>query len=231
MPVRWGIAGSGAISADFALGVLASEHATLTAVAARTEERAQAFAKTYGASKSYGSYKALAQDPDIDVVYVGVTNQQHKHVSSLLLNAGKGVLCEKPATTSGADTAELINTALANNVFFMEGVWTKFFPIYTQLCSLIQDGHLGRVTYFSAAFAPGNELNEDATHEELLSKQRLWDPEYYGGILVGTSPCSCMIVLLLSLLMCACLHVCWCSVLFKQPPSLEEIITWNGKLY
>jgi dihydrodiol dehydrogenase / D-xylose 1-dehydrogenase (NADP) len=183
--VRWGIAGSGAISEDFALGVLASSKASLQAVAARSKKRAEELARAHGAKQAYEGYDALAKDPEVDVVYVGVTNQEHKRVSELFLRRGKGVLCEKPATTSRSDTNELINISQRNSAFFMEGVWTRFFPVYSKLRALIANNELGRVTYFSAAFAPGNELHEESSDEVLSSKRRLWDPKYHGGILLG----------------------------------------------
>jgi hypothetical protein len=122
--VRWGIAGSGAISEDFALGILASSKASLQAVAARSKKRAEEFARAHGAKQAYEGYDALAKDPEVDVVYVGVTNQEHKRVSELFLRRGKGVLCEKPATTSRSETNELINISQRT----LPSSWRAFGP-------------------------------------------------------------------------------------------------------
>ena len=67
MATRWGIAGAGKISHDFATGVAClpkSEH-ELVAVAARDAARAKDFAKVHGMSSAYGSYQELANDKNV----------------------------------------------------------------------------------------------------------------------------------------------------------------------
>ena len=39
-------------------------------VASRSPEKAEAFAKKYGFQKAYGSYEALLEDPEVELVYV-----------------------------------------------------------------------------------------------------------------------------------------------------------------
>lgn len=60
----------------------------------------------------------------VDVVYVGNLHGQHKESVLMMFAAGKHVLCEKPMTMCSKDTAELIATARAKNLFFME-VWEE----------------------------------------------------------------------------------------------------------
>lgn len=66
-PLRWGILSAGKISYDFAVGsaALPKEQHEFVAVAARSLESAQKFAKTHGIPKSYGSYEELVKDPEI----------------------------------------------------------------------------------------------------------------------------------------------------------------------
>ena len=49
-----------------------------------------------GGLKTYGSYQDLAEDPDVDVVYVNAIHTTHKDMSVLMLEHGKHVLSEKP---------------------------------------------------------------------------------------------------------------------------------------
>ena len=84
--VRWGIAGLGKIAHRFAKDL--THNVTLGelhAVAARDLERASAFAEQYQSPKSYGTYTALAQDPEIDVVYVATIHPLHKSLVALFL--------------------------------------------------------------------------------------------------------------------------------------------------
>ena len=67
---RWGMIGLGAIANAFAEEALESVQNPPYAVAARSLERAQEFAKRHHAQKAYGSYEELFADPDVDMVYI-----------------------------------------------------------------------------------------------------------------------------------------------------------------
>ena len=62
---RWGIVGTGYISARFADGLKHVAGAEAYAVASRDIETARAFADRFGIAKAYGSYAELAEDGDI----------------------------------------------------------------------------------------------------------------------------------------------------------------------
>ena len=68
MATRWGIASAGKISSDFVTALKALPDHKVVAVAARALEKAEAFAKTHGIEKAYGSYEELAKDPNIGMV-------------------------------------------------------------------------------------------------------------------------------------------------------------------
>ena len=63
----------------------------------------------------------------------------------LALNAGKHVLCEKAFTTNEAQTKRLIELAKEKNLFLMEAVWTRYFPLSISIREFIQAGNLGSV--------------------------------------------------------------------------------------
>lgn len=68
-PVNWGILSCGFISKDFAYALkLNCPNAVVYAVAARSQERANEFGEKIGAKKSYSSYEALAEDPDVGML-------------------------------------------------------------------------------------------------------------------------------------------------------------------
>ena len=99
-PTRWGIAGCGLISNDFATAIASVEDKTahkIVAVAARSEDKAKQFAaaQLLTDTKAYGGYEGLANDKDVEVVYVGAINPAHLAICKLMLNSGKHVLCEK----------------------------------------------------------------------------------------------------------------------------------------
>src|SRR5439155_11013223 len=96
--IRWGILATGGIAATFTEDLLTLADAEVTAVASRAPATAQAFAERYGIARAYGSWQALADDPDVDVVYVATPHSAHHDAASLMIDAGKAVLVEKAFT-------------------------------------------------------------------------------------------------------------------------------------
>jgi predicted dehydrogenase len=66
--IKWGLLATGAIAKAFARGLPASETGELLAVASRSEEKAEAFGKEFGAKRCYGSYEELLADKDVQAV-------------------------------------------------------------------------------------------------------------------------------------------------------------------
>ncbi|XP_019935572.1 trans-1,2-dihydrobenzene-1,2-diol dehydrogenase [Paralichthys olivaceus] len=154
MATRWGICSSGRISNDFtvALRTLSAEDHQVVAVAARRLEDAQEFAKKHSVSRAYGSYEELARDPDIDVVYIGVIHPCHLSACLLFMNAKKNVLCEKPLAMNTKEVKEILASAERNNVFLMEGVWTRFFPASVEIRRLLAQEEVGEVRIVRVEF-------------------------------------------------------------------------------
>ncbi len=109
--IRWGILGTGWISARFAEDLKLVPGAVLTAVASRKLETAQQFARQHSIPHAYGSYGELVNNPDIDVVYVATPHIRHKEDSLLCLEAGKAVLCEKPFAINAQDARVVVEVA------------------------------------------------------------------------------------------------------------------------
>lgn len=114
-----------------------------TAVCSRTEETAKAFAEKTGATKIYTDLAALAADPEIDGVYIASPNKFHCGQSRLLLNAGKNVICEKPATTATEEMRELTNLAEEKHLVYLEAIMS----IHTPAFKIVKDAlaALGRI--------------------------------------------------------------------------------------
>ncbi|KAL8582485.1 hypothetical protein ACOMHN_062430 [Nucella lapillus] len=147
MATRWGICSAGMISNDFcgALLTLPSDQHQIVAVAARKLADAEQFAQKFNIPKAYGSYEELAQDDDVEVVYIATIHPYHHSVASLFLSHNRHILCEKPLTLTLTGTLELLAESKRRNLFFMEGYWSRCFPVYHHIRQLLQDGALGEV--------------------------------------------------------------------------------------
>ena len=94
----------------------------------RSPTRAEAFAAEHGAERAHGSYRALIDDPEVDVVYIATPHPQHQAIALAAIAAGKHVLVEKAFTATLAGTRRSSAAARAAGVFAMEAMWTRFFP-------------------------------------------------------------------------------------------------------
>lgn len=153
-PLKWGICSAGKICSDFSACLAAlpdSEH-IITAVASSSLDRSKNFAATFGVAKAYGSYHELAEDSDVDVVYVGSINTKHAEHVKMMFEGGKHVLCEKPMFMNPEETEEMTALARKNKLFLMEAVWSQFFPAYDAVQKMIAEGAIGDVNYVHAAF-------------------------------------------------------------------------------
>lgn len=181
--IRWGIVGTGNIAAKFATALNSMEDSSLEGIASRDNARARQFAQRFKIERSFGSYEELAQDPDIDVIYIAVPHAEHKNVAKLCIRNKKAVLCEKPFTINSKDTEELINMAKEHDVFLMEAMWTKLLPANLKVKQWIKEGRIGKVLYIKATFGFRSDYDPQG---------RLYNPYLGGGALldVGIYPLS-----------------------------------------
>ena len=158
--VKWGIVGTGNISAQFAQGLQVVEHAQIAAVASRNYDSAKTFAQRFGISKFYGSYQDMAKDTDLDIIYIGTPHPQHYENVMLFLEAGFAVVCEKPLGVNAAQAEKMIAKAREKNVFFMEGMWTRFFPAFQKGLEWVCSGRIGQPKVMQASFGYDGSPNK-----------------------------------------------------------------------
>ena len=151
-PLRWGIIGTGRISAQWVANLAQCAGASVTAVAARDLERARRFAEEHGIAAACASYAELAASPEVDIVYVGTINRLHREHTLLALAAGKHVLCEKPLTETADDARAMYAAADARGVMLQDGMWTRYFPAVEHARSLIEEGAIGEVVLVQSDF-------------------------------------------------------------------------------
>ena len=164
---NWGILGPGRIAHNFADGLKVIDDASLYAVASSNLERAEAFANEYGGAKTYNSYEALVNDPEVDGVYIATPHRFHFENIMRCLNAGKPVLCEKPLTVNAAETRQVIKTARENKVFLMEALWTRYLPIYRVVRQWLDDGVIGHISLMVGTFGFNAPKDKDDRWQNL----------------------------------------------------------------
>ena len=150
--VRWGIIGAGRIAHSFASDIAATSNAQLTAVAARSGDRARSFAAQYHLPHAHEGYAALYENPDVDAVYVATPHSLHLSNCQQAMLAGKAVLCEKPLVLDPDETIALIDAAKDSGQYLMEGMWTWFLPAIRKAQEWVAAGRIGEVRHVKADF-------------------------------------------------------------------------------
>ncbi|AVH59088.1 MULTISPECIES: Gfo/Idh/MocA family protein [Streptomyces] len=190
--VRWGILATGGIAAAFTTDLVDLPDAEVVAVASRTEASAKAFAERFGIPKAYGDWASLAEDTDVDVVYVATPHAAHRAAAGMCLEAGRHVLCEKAFTLNTREAEELVALAKAHDRFLMEAMWMYCNPLVRRLKAIVDDGAIGEVRTVQADFGISGHLLPGARNGALPASHRLRDPAQGGGALldIGVYPVS-----------------------------------------
>ena len=96
-----GIIGAGHIARKMAHTLRDMEGVEPYAVASRNQENAEGFACEWGFTRAYGSYEDLADDPEVQLIYIATPHSHHFEQARMCLEKGKPVLCEKAFTCFG----------------------------------------------------------------------------------------------------------------------------------
>lgn len=172
---NWGIIGLGNIAHKFAEDLLLVEEANLFGVASRNSEKAKSFSEKFRADKYYGTYQELADDPQIDVVYIATPHPFHFENTMMCLEAGKSVLCEKAFGMNSSEVEQMIAKAKEKNLFLMEALWTRFIPATEEMIALLNKGLIGDLKTVRADFGFKAEFDAD---------KRLYNKKLGGGALL-----------------------------------------------
>ena len=176
--IRWGILGPGGIAHKFADALQAIPDAEIVAVGSRDLQRANTFADTFDVPRRHGNYVELANNCEVDVVYVATPHPFHKACAMLCLAAEKAVLCEKPFTVDAEQAEALIACAREHKQFLMEAMWTRFIPVMVKVREWLADGVIGEPRMLTADF--GNRVALTAEN----MKGRLFALELAGGAML-----------------------------------------------
>lgn len=150
--IRFGILGAGNIAHRFAASLAKVEGAELVAASRRTAEKAAAFLAEVpcaSGARAYGDHEALLADPEVDAIYLALPHDLHHAWALRALDAGKAVLCEKPAMLSEAEAAEVTAAARERGLLFMEAMKTRFVPLHPHVMDAV--GALGPVARVHAS--------------------------------------------------------------------------------
>ncbi|MCC7354368.1 MAG: Gfo/Idh/MocA family oxidoreductase [Anaerolineae bacterium] len=156
-PVRIGVAGLGNFGEVAVRTLSLMAEYDLVGVASRNGERAQQVAGKYGARRWYADPRDLANDPEVEAVYVVTDLARHVEVAQTMLTAGKHVLIEKPLTARIEEADAIVRAAAAANRLVMVGYIERFDPRRAMIHQRIAAGELGEIVSLYGRRNIGNQ--------------------------------------------------------------------------
>ena len=159
--IKWGIRGTGYIANRFADGMAEAEGASLVAVCSRTLDSAKKFADRHRAKQVFTDYRAFLAEADIDVLYLATPNDLHYEEIIQALEAGIPVLSEKPIVDNAWQLEAVRAKAAEKDLFWMEGMWTRFFPATQKLAEWLREGRIGEIVTVKADFSYPMDPDKD----------------------------------------------------------------------
>ena len=87
----------------------------------------------------------MANDPDVEIVYIASPHSHHYQNAMLCLEAGKHMLCENASMLNAAQAKALVAKARERDLFLMEGPWVRYFSVSVYVRDVIASGRIGPV--------------------------------------------------------------------------------------
>jgi predicted dehydrogenase len=150
-------------------------------ICALTDAEAEAFARKWAIPKWTSDMTKAVEDPETDIVVVGLPNFLHKKAVTLAARAGKAVLCTKPLARSAREALEIMEIVDKAGVFggYLEDL--VYTPKTMKSVASVQNGAVGRVLWVRSREA------HSGPHSAWF-----WDKTLAGGGAIIDLACHCI---------------------------------------
>lgn len=190
--LNWGLLSTARINRALIPPLQVSKRNKLLAVASRSQEAADAYAKEKKIERAYGSYESLLADPDIDVIYNPLPNHLHAEWTVKAVEAGKHVLCEKPLALSVDEVDAIKSAAQKHGRVVAEAFMYRHHPQTLKVQEIVKSGSLGTLRLMRGSFSFVLSRAGDVRLNPEWGGGSLWDvgcyPISYARAVVGEEP-------------------------------------------
>lgn len=148
--------GLGYYSTDLlAPGLQQTEHCYLAGIVTGTMDKEEVWKKKYNIPQkniyNYENFDEIADNKDIDVVYVVLPNSMHKEFTIRAAKAGKHVICEKPMALNAAECREMIDACNNAGVSLSIGYRLHYEPYTQQIEKFAREKTYGKIRFVNIA--------------------------------------------------------------------------------
>lgn len=190
--LNWGLLSTARINRALIPPLQVSKRNHLLAVASRSQESADAYAKEKKIRRAYGSYEALLADPEIDVIYNSLPNHLHAEWTIKAVEAGKHVLCEKPLALSVDEVDAIKHAARKHGRIVAEAFMYRHHPQTLKVQEIVKSGSLGALKLIRGSFSFMLTREGDVRLNPEWGGGSLWDvgcyPISYIRMVTGLEP-------------------------------------------
>lgn len=153
----WALVGLGSLSTNQIAPALAkTKHCKLSAIVTGTPAKAEAWKKQHGIPDShvynYETFDRIADNPDVDVIYIVLPNSMHEEFTIRAAKAGKHVFCEKPMANSAEECRRMIAAVKAARKQLGIGYRCQFEPHHRECIRLAREKVFGPLKFLEAGF-------------------------------------------------------------------------------
>jgi predicted dehydrogenase len=124
----------------------------LVSIAGRNEDGVREAAGRYGFERWTTDWRAVVEDPEVQVFDNGGSNDAHAEPSIAAARAGKHVICEKPLGRTAQESYEIWKAVAATGVKHMTGFNYRFYPAVVLAKEMIDAGELGEIYHFRGRY-------------------------------------------------------------------------------
>jgi predicted dehydrogenase len=141
--IRVGVIGTGFAAASHIDALRRLPTVDITSLAASSEDKASAAGERFGIDRTFGDYRKLLREGDVDAIHDCTPNHLHKAINQEVLVAGKHLLSEKPLGLNAGETASLLEMAKGADV--VTGVCFNYrhYPLVREAKALLAGGEMG----------------------------------------------------------------------------------------
>lgn len=190
--LNWGLLSTARINRALIPPLRASRRNQLAAVASRTQESADKYAREWKIPRAHNSYEALLADPNIDVIYNPLPNHLHAEWTIKAVEAGKHVLCEKPLALTVEEVDAVQTAARKHGRVVAEAFMYRHHPQTLKVQELVKDGSVGEIKMIRGSFTYVLSREGDVRLDPVMGGGSIWDvgcyPISYARSVLGANP-------------------------------------------
>lgn len=141
-------------SGQLAPALQETRHCYLAGIVTGTPLKADGWKKEFNIPEKnvydYGNFEQIADNTDIDIIYIVLPNSMHAEYTIRAAQTGKHIICEKPMATSAKECRQMIDACKANGVKLSIGYRLHFEPHNKRVMELGQQQVFGPVQKIEA---------------------------------------------------------------------------------